>query len=177
MLPVEEAQQSILGNTKVLDPVEIPLTEAGGLVLAEDIISPVNLPYFTNSAMDGYAVKSKDTMGAKENSPVTLKVMGVIRAGDYPDFTIRDNVAAKIMTGAPLPNGADAVVMVEYTEEETGIVKVKRSVNQGSHILKSFAISNCLIKVPGEITHIPSGTKVKAHILPIGVIVSTNLFC
>ena len=134
MLPVEEAQQSILGNTKVLDPVEIPLTEAGGLVLAEDIISPVNLPYFTNSAMGGYAVKSKDTMGAKENSPVTLKVMGVIRAGDYPDFTIRDNVAAKIMTGAPLPNGADAVVMVEYTEEETGIVKVKRSVNQGENV-------------------------------------------
>jgi molybdopterin molybdotransferase len=134
MLPVEEAQQSILGNTKVLDPVEIPLTEAGGLVLAEDIISPVNLPYFTNSAMDGYTVKSKDTMGAKENSPVTLKVMGVIRAGDYPDFTIRDNVAAKIMTGAPLPNGADAVVMVEYTEEETGIVKVKRSVNQGENV-------------------------------------------
>src|SRR3989337_3620983 len=89
MLPVEEAQQSILGNTKVLDPVKIPLTEAGGLVLAEDIISPVNLPYFTNSAMDGYAVKSKDTMGAKENSPVTLKVMGVIRAGDYPDFNIK----------------------------------------------------------------------------------------
>src|SRR3989337_388636 len=134
MLPVEEAQQSILGNTKVLDPVEIPLTEAGGLVLAEDIISPVNLPYFTNSAMGGYAVKSKDTMGAKENSPVTLKVMGVIRAGDYPDCTIRDNVAAKIMTGAPLPNGADAVVMVEYTEEETGIVKVKRSVNQGENV-------------------------------------------
>lgn len=134
MLPVEEAQQSILGNTKVLDPVEIPLTEAGGLVLAEDIISPVNLPYFTNSAMDGYAVKSKDTMGAKENSPVTLKVMGVIRAGDYPDFTIRDNEAAKIMTGAPLPNGADAVVMVEYTEEETGIVKVKWSVNQGENV-------------------------------------------
>jgi len=134
MLPVEEAQQSILGNTKVLDPVEIPLTEAGGLVLAEDIISPVNLPYFTNSAMDGYAVKSKDTMGAKENSPVTLKVMGVIRAGDYPDFTIRDIEAAKIMTGAPLPNGADAAVMVEYTEEETGIVKVKRSVNQGENV-------------------------------------------
>lgn len=134
MLPVEEAQQSILGNTKVLDPVEVPLTEAGGLVLAEDIISPVNLPYFTNSAMDGYAVKSKDTMGAKENSPVTLKVMGVIRAGDYPDFTIRDIEAAKIMTGAPLPNGADAAVMVEYTEEETGIVKVKRSVNQGENV-------------------------------------------
>ncbi len=106
MLPAEEAQQSIVENTKVLDPVEIPQTEEDGLVLAEDIISPVNLPYFTNSAMDGYAVKSKDTMGAKENSPVTLKVMGVIRAGDYPDFTIRDNEAAKIMTGAPLPNGA-----------------------------------------------------------------------
>ena len=84
--------------------------------------------------MDGYAVKSRDTMGAKENSPVTLKVMGVIRAGDYPDFTIRDNEATKIMTGAPLPNGADAVVMVEYTEEEIGIVKVKRSVNQGENV-------------------------------------------
>lgn len=115
MLPVEEGQNLILENAKVLDSVEISLTEADVLVLAEDVISPVNLPYFTNSAMDGYAVKSKDTMGAKENSPVTLKVMGVIRAGDYPDFTIRDNAATKIMTGAPLPNGAST--------SQVGIVK------------------------------------------------------
>ena len=115
MLPVEEAQQSIVENTQVLDPVEIPLTEEDGLVLAEDVISPVDLPYFANSAMDGYAVKSRDTMGAKENSPVTLKVMGVIRAGDYSDFTFRDNEATKIMTGGPLPNGAST--------SQVGIVK------------------------------------------------------
>ncbi len=129
MISVEKAQRLILENTKVLESAEISLTEAEGFVLAEDIISPVNLPYFTNSSMDGYALKSKDTKGANESSPVSLKVVGVIRAGDYPNFPIRDKEAAKIMTGAPLPEGADSVLMVEYTEEEKGIVKIRRSVN------------------------------------------------
>lgn len=134
MIPVEEAQRLILENTKVLESAEIPLTEAEGLVLAEDIISPVDLPYFTNSSMDGYALKSKDTKGANESSPVSLKIVGVIRAGDYPNFPIGDKEAAKIMTGAPLPEGTDSVLMVEYTEKEEGIVKAKRSVNPGENI-------------------------------------------
>ncbi len=134
MISVEEAQRLILENTKVLEPAEIPLTEAEGLVLAEDIISPVDIPYFTNSSMDGYALKSKDTKGADESSPVPMKIVGVIRAGDYPNFSIRDKEAAKIMTGAPLPEGSDSVLMVEYTDEENGTVRIKRSVSPGENV-------------------------------------------
>jgi molybdopterin molybdotransferase len=134
MVSVEEAQKLVLDNTNILESVEVSLTEAEGLILAEDITSPVNLPYFTNSAMDGYAVKSRDTKEANENSPVSLKVVGIIRAGDYPNFTVGDKEAAKIMTGAPLPSGVDAVVMVEYTEEGKGIVKVKKAVNPSENI-------------------------------------------
>lgn len=135
MIPVEEAQRLIVENTKVLESAEIPITEAEGLVLAEDIISPLDLPYFTNSSMDGYALKSKDTIGANESSPVSLKIVGIIRAGNNPNFSIGDKEAAKIMTGAPLPEGADSVLMVEYTTEEEGrIVKIKGSVNPGENV-------------------------------------------
>ncbi|MER3447370.1 MAG: hypothetical protein C4291_11265 [Candidatus Dadabacteria bacterium] len=134
MISVEEAQRLILENTNVLEPVEIPMTESEGLVLAEDIISPLDLPYFTNSAMDGYALKSRDTKGANEGSPISLRIVGTIQAGDYPNFSIRDKEATKIMTGAPLPEGADSVLMVEYTEEEEGIVKIKRSVSPGENV-------------------------------------------
>lgn len=118
----------------MLEPTEILLTEARGHVLAEEIISPVNLPLFTNSAMDGYAVKSMDTRSAGETNPVALKLKGIIRAGDFPDFILSKGQAAKIMTGAPVPRGADSVVMVEYAEEEDGIVRVERPVNPGENI-------------------------------------------
>lgn len=136
MITVEEAKRLILENTEVLESVEIPLAESVGFVLAADIASPVNLPFFTNSAMDGYAVKSENTEGAAENNPVSLKVVGLIRAGDFPDFVLGNGEAAKIMTGAPVPGGADSVVMVEYTEEEGGIAKVKTAVRRDENIRK-----------------------------------------
>jgi len=133
-ISVEEAKDLILENTRVLDSTVVHLTQAKGYVLGEDIISPVNLPFFTNSAMDGYAVKSANTEKTGENKPVFLKVVGTIRAGVYPDFTIGHGEAAKVMTGAPLPKGADSVVMVEYTEEKDGIVKVKKPVTASENI-------------------------------------------
>ncbi len=84
--------------------------------------------------MDGYAVKSKDTRKANEASIIPLKVVGVIRAGDYPSFAIGDKGAVKIMTGAPLPEGSDSVVMVEHTEEEKGIVKIRRAVTPRENV-------------------------------------------
>ncbi|MGH7807534.1 MAG: molybdopterin molybdotransferase MoeA [Thermodesulfobacteriota bacterium] len=134
VISVEEAKQLIIENTKILEPSEILLTEARGHVLAEEIISPVNLPLFTNSAMDGYAVKSMDTRSAGETNLVAFKVKGIVRAGDFPDFILSNGQAAKIMTGAPLPKGADSVVMVEYTEEEDGIVRVGRAVSSGENL-------------------------------------------
>jgi molybdopterin molybdotransferase len=134
MIRVEEAKRLILENTGILDPVEVSLTEAVGLVLSEDIVSNVNLPYFTNSAMDGYAVRSRDVEGASESDPVSLMVRGLVRAGDYPGFTLGEGEAARIMTGAPIPAGADSVVMVEYTEEVGGVVKIKMGVGQGENV-------------------------------------------
>ncbi len=134
MITAEEARRLILENTGLLEPIELALTEAKGYVLAQDVISTVNLPNFTNSAMDGYAVKSENTKEANETNPISLKVIGIVRAGDFPKFTIGEGEAAKIMTGAPIPDGADSVVMVEYTEEEDRFVKVKRSVDPGENI-------------------------------------------
>jgi molybdopterin molybdotransferase len=134
MISVEEAKRLILENTRVLEPTDVPLTEAKGYVLAEDLISPLNLPFFTNSAMDGYAVKSRDTKEVTESNLLSLKIIGTVRAGDFPNFILGDGEAVKIMTGAPLPQGADSVVMVEYTEEEGGNVKVKRAVNPGENV-------------------------------------------
>jgi len=134
MITVEEARRLILENTGLLEPVELSLTEVKGYVLAQDVISTVNLPSFTNSAMDGYAVKGKNTKHASETNPAHLKVIGTVRAGDFPNFVVEDGEAAKIMTGAPIPRGADSVVMVEYTEEKDGNVKIKRSANPGENV-------------------------------------------
>lgn len=134
VISVEEAKSLILENTNILDSTVIPLSQAKGHVLAEGIISPVDLPFFTNSAMDGYAVRSVDAEKSGESNPTLLKVVGTIRAGDFPDYSLESGEAAKIMTGAPVPKGADSVVMVEYTEEKDGIVKVKKPVTPGENI-------------------------------------------
>jgi len=128
MISVEEARERILSNTKKLDSIKIHINEAEGFVLAEDIISPVNLPYFTNSQMDGYALKSVDTLGASERKPIKLRVIAEIKAGNFPNFIIKRGETAKIMTGAPIPDGADSVVMVEYTDVDKGFVYVKKEV-------------------------------------------------
>ena len=128
MISVEEAKKKIIENVKTLETIEIPLTEAEGFVLSKDIISSVNLPYFTNSQMDGYALKSEDTKGASETNPVKLKVIGEIKAGDFPNYIVKSGDAAKIMTGAPIPEGADSVIMVEYTDEKNGFVNIVKEV-------------------------------------------------
>ncbi len=128
MISVEEAKKKIIENVKTLETIEIPLTEAEGFVLSKDIISSVNLPYFTNSQMDGYALKSEDTKGASETNPVKLKVIGEIKAGDFPNYIVKSGDAAKIMTGAPIPEGADSVIMVEYTDEKNEFVNIVKEV-------------------------------------------------
>jgi len=128
MISVEEAKKKIIENVKTLETIEIPFTEAEGFVLSKDIISSVNLPYFTNSQMDGYALKSEDTKGASETNPVKLKVIGEIKAGDFPNYIVKSGDAAKIMTGAPIPEGADSVIMVEYTDENNGSVNIVKEV-------------------------------------------------
>src|SRR5207249_4823367 len=110
----------ILAVIERTQPEEKPIGEALGLVLAEDISSPLTIPPLDNTSMDGYAVKAADTAGAGPNSPVRLKIAGEVAAGYIFSGTIESGAAVRIMTGAPIPAGADAVVPFEETDEQPG---------------------------------------------------------
>ncbi|MFQ6069433.1 MAG: gephyrin-like molybdotransferase Glp [Candidatus Aminicenantales bacterium] len=130
MISFKEAQNTVLDSTPILDQSEIRVDKIYSGVLAEDIKAKEDIPLFTNSAMDGFALRSRDTV----HVPAALKLKGCIKAGDYPAFTVGRGEAAKIMTGAFLPPGADAVVMVEETEEKAGEVIVKKAVKKGENV-------------------------------------------
>ncbi|MFF8790276.1 gephyrin-like molybdotransferase Glp [Streptomyces sp. NPDC015125] len=117
---VAEHLDDVLAKIAPLDPIELQLLEAQGCVLVEDITVPVALPPFDNSSMDGYAVRAADVAGATEEAPVTLTVLGDVAAGSGELPEIGPGQAARIMTGAPLPPGAEAVVPVEWTDGGTG---------------------------------------------------------
>jgi molybdopterin molybdotransferase len=131
MISVEEALDKVLGNVGVLDEEESPLLDSLGRVLAEDVYSPFNVPPRDNSAMDGYAVRSADTRGASRNRPRILRVVDTVAAGTVSRCRVEPGTAVRIMTGAPLPEGADSVVRFEDTDEtlrpgpsaEIGILK------------------------------------------------------
>ena len=105
MLSVEEARQRILSYFDVLSVEHVPLVEALGQVLAEDMVASFNIPPMANSAMDGYAVLAQDTNGASKATPVELPVTGVVAAGALPDHELAPGTAIRIMTGAPVPPG------------------------------------------------------------------------
>jgi len=134
LIGVEEALRTILDNIVVLPPQEVELLEAAGLVLAEDVVSPVDLPPFHNSAMDGFAVRAADLSGASEASPVSLRVLEDLPAGYVAKSKVEPGTAIRIMTGAPIPEGADSVVMVERTEQEGELVRVNAPVNDGENV-------------------------------------------
>ena len=117
MLSVEEAFQRIMASFSPLNAIEVPLLDCLGQVLAEDIRSPLDLPPLTNSAMDGYAVRGADIQGASPESPRNLEVIGLVAAGQVSTQTVVAGAAVRIMTGAPIPSGADTVVPFEETDE------------------------------------------------------------
>jgi len=117
MLSVEEAFQRIMASFSPLEAEDVSLLDCLGQVLAEDIQSPLDLPPLSNSAMDGYAVLSADIQGASPESPRNLEVIGLVAAGQVSNQTVVSGVAIRIMTGAPIPAGADAVVPFEETDE------------------------------------------------------------
>ncbi|MFN3974781.1 MAG: gephyrin-like molybdotransferase Glp [Dehalococcoidia bacterium] len=117
MLSVEEAQERILAHFAPLSLHEIPITDALGLALGEDVLSPVDVPPLDNSAMDGYAVRWEDIRGASPSSPRPLRVIGMVAAGQLPTQPVIPGTAIRIMTGAPIPPGADTVVPFEETDE------------------------------------------------------------
>ncbi|MEU0831631.1 gephyrin-like molybdotransferase Glp [Streptomyces sp. NPDC056231] len=120
---VDEHLEDILGAVRPLEPIELQLPEAQGCVLVEDVMVEIALPPFDNSSMDGYAVRIADVEGASEEFPAVLTVIGDIAAGSdglSGDRTVGPGEAVRIMTGAPLPAGAEAVVPVEWTDGGTG---------------------------------------------------------
>ena len=116
LLDVAEAQERLLSHFSLLNIQAISLNDALGRVVAHDIVLPVDLPLFDNSAMDGFAVQTSDIRGASISQPKRLKVIGDIPAGAPWSGTLRSGQALRIMTGSPIPDGADAVVPVESTD-------------------------------------------------------------
>ncbi len=118
LLNVDKAIERILAEVHIAAAETVTLSSALGRVIAEDLLADVNLPPFANSAMDGYAVRSQDTTDASEKQPVHLRVSMDIPAGQAPANVLQSGEAARIMTGAPLPEGADAVIPVEATDSD-----------------------------------------------------------
>jgi molybdopterin molybdotransferase len=116
---VAEHLAAVLDGIVPLEPVELPLLDARGLVLARDLVAPWPLPSFDNSSMDGYAVHAADVAGAGDASPKTLPVLGDLAAGASSNHPVASGTCVRIMTGAPMPPGADAVVPVELTDGGT----------------------------------------------------------
>lgn len=134
MLSVEEAQAKVLASVDPLRPVDVEVAAAEGLVCSADLYAPVSLPLFANSAMDGYAVRSSDVALAAPGSPVELTVTGEVRAGDPGEIDVSEGTAVRIMTGAKIPVGADAVIPVEETEGSDAMVSVKATAAPGRNI-------------------------------------------
>ncbi|MBS7247789.1 MAG: molybdopterin-binding protein [Candidatus Jordarchaeales archaeon] len=129
---------SKLDKIDVTPPVvEVGIWDALGRVLVEDFKSPVDVPHFRRAARDGYAVVAKDTFSAGEVNPVSLKVVGEVKAGDEQTPEVRDKTCVRVATGALIPEGADAVVMVEYTVEREGYVNVYKAVTPGENIVEA----------------------------------------
>ncbi|MBI2167012.1 MAG: molybdopterin molybdotransferase MoeA [Candidatus Omnitrophica bacterium] len=134
MISVEEAQMIILDSTRPNPPRRVSLKDSLGLVLAEDVIASVDLPPFTSSAMDGYALRGEDTAQASEESPCRLQRVEDLPAGKVARRKITARTCARIMTGGLLPRGAGAVVMLEETESVGDEIKIKRVVSTGENI-------------------------------------------
>jgi molybdopterin molybdotransferase len=134
MRSVEEHQSIVAGLITARPPIGMALADTLGLVLAEDVVAPLSLPGFDNSAMDGYAVVADDIATASADTPVSLPVEEDIPAGRTDILTLKPGAAHRIMTGAPVPSGATAVVPVEVTDGGTETVAIRARANSGQHI-------------------------------------------
>jgi len=134
MLSVEEALERVLSHFRPLEPERVGILEALGRVLAEDIHSDRDIPPLDNSAMDGYAVRAEDTQGASPQSPIRLRIVAELAAGALPSVEVKEGTAIRIMTGAPVPPGADAVIPFEDTEREGEWVRILREIPKGKNI-------------------------------------------
>jgi molybdenum cofactor synthesis domain-containing protein len=139
LVSVDEAKR-ILARNFVPRPVgseSVALSEAYGRVLADNVVSPLNIPPFTRSTVDGYAAKASDTFGAEENRPVRLRLTGKVNIGEAPKAKTLKGTLVEIVTGAPIPEGADAAVMIEYTERKGDSVLVRQAVSHSENVMKA----------------------------------------
>jgi len=189
MISVEQALDKILNYVHVLEDEERPILECLGQVLAEDVYSSLNVPPLDNSAMDGYAVQSGDTRGASRRSPQFLRVIDTVAAGSMAGCEVEPGTAVRIMTGAPIPEGADSVVIFEDTDEtqrqgsstEIGILReaeaglnIRRAgedIAQGSMVLSQGAVLR-----PSEIGVLASLGRTTVRVIrrPIVAILATG---
>ncbi len=164
MISVEQALEKILSYVDVLEAQPRPILDCLGQVLAEDVYSTIDIPPLDNSAMDGYAVRSEDTRGATERSPRLLRIVGTATPGCIPKGEVKPGTAIRIMTGAPIPKGADSVVRFEDTDEaqragvadEIGVmceVESGRNVRRASEDITrgSLVLSQGVVLRPSEI--------------------------
>ena len=120
--------------SEISDTEEVPLDEALGRVLAEDVVSPINSPPFDRAAVDGYAVRAEDTFPAREYRPVGLRVIDEIPAGEESNKIVEPGTAVKLLTGVKIPEGANAVLMQEMAEREGDVIRVLRPVAPGQNV-------------------------------------------
>ena len=141
LLTFDEARQIIHQHfkPKPLGVEEITLLEACNRVLAEDITATLDIPPFNRSTVDGYAVKAQDTFGADENKPARLNICGTVSVGEPTKTAVTHGTAVEIVTGAPIPEGADAVVMAEHTERKDNDLYVYGAVAKDENIMKAGA--------------------------------------
>ncbi len=134
MLSVRDALATVLEAVRPAPAEEVPLLGALGRVLARDVVSRLEIPPFPNSQMDGFAVRSADLLGATASSPRRLRLAGAVAAGEVTATSVRPGEALRIMTGAPLPRGADAVVRLEDARETEGAVEMLRAPAPGEFV-------------------------------------------
>lgn len=137
LVSVDEQLAMILAAVRPLDALDLQLADAHGCLLAEDVVTPLAQPPFDNSSMDGYAVRRADLDGAGPDQPVTLTVVADLAAGTATRVQVRPGCCARIMTGAAVPPGADAVVPVEWTDGGTAAVGIQRAPAPGAYIRRA----------------------------------------
>lgn len=137
MLSVEDVQERILAGIFAKETETTPILDAGGRVLAEDIIADMSVPPWDNSAMDGFAVQAADIEKAGPSSPVILRVIGNLPAGTAPDRAVGSGEAIRIMTGAPVPPGADTVVRFEDTRSDGDSVEILEAIPMGKNVRRA----------------------------------------
>jgi molybdenum cofactor synthesis domain-containing protein len=185
LLTFEEAQKAISSlKLAALGAEEAPLLTAHNRVLAEDVTSSMDIPPFDRSTVDGYAVKVIDTFGAEENQPAQLSVAGIVNIGELPKVSISKGEAAEIVTGAPIPEGADAIVMVEDTERTDDELRVFSPVTQGENVMKKgsdIKKGETVLKVGQALSSREIGvlaalgaSNAKVHVIPRVAVLSTG---